>query len=107
MRVQGQLVDLKTGTTLWQRAAQASSSENQQQQQGGLAAVLISAVIKHEYRQRQDLQLACQVLRVAHSHSGQLVGLTLASYEIADSGSNRMRRQTDLKSLAHCPENGG
>ena len=46
VRVQGRLVDLKTGTTLWQGAAQASSSENQQQQQGGLAAVLISAVIK-------------------------------------------------------------
>ena len=40
------LVDLKTGTTIWQGAAQASSSENQQQQQGGLAAVLISAVSK-------------------------------------------------------------
>ena len=31
VRVQGKLVDLKTGTILWQGAAQASSSENQQQ----------------------------------------------------------------------------
>jgi len=46
VQVQGKLVDLKTGTTLWQGAAQASSTEGEQQQQGGLAAVLISAVVK-------------------------------------------------------------
>lgn len=46
VQVEGKLTDLKTGSTLWQGAAQASSKENEQQQQGGLAAVLISAVIK-------------------------------------------------------------
>ncbi|MFM6990820.1 MAG: DUF799 domain-containing protein [Rhodoferax sp.] len=46
VQVQGTLVDLKTGTTLWQGSAQASSEEGQQQQQGGLAGMLISAVVK-------------------------------------------------------------
>jgi hypothetical protein len=46
VQVQGKLVDLKTGATLWQGVAQASSVENEQQQQGGLAAMLITAVIK-------------------------------------------------------------
>lgn len=46
VQVEGKLIDLKTGTILWQGAAQASSKESEQQQQGGLAAILISAVIK-------------------------------------------------------------
>lgn len=46
VRVEGKLIDLKTGATLWQGIAQASSAEAQQQQQGGLAVLLITAIIK-------------------------------------------------------------
>ena len=46
VQVEGKLLDLKTGATLWQGAAQASSKEGEQQQQGGLAGVLISAIVK-------------------------------------------------------------
>jgi hypothetical protein len=40
------LVDLRTGKTLWHGAARASSEEGQNQQQGGLAALLITAIVK-------------------------------------------------------------
>ena len=60
-QVQGKLVDLKTGATLWQGAAQASSVEGEQQQQGGLAAVLLSAVIK---------QVLASTFDNSHKYSG-------------------------------------
>jgi hypothetical protein len=44
--VEGHIVDLRTGETLWQGAATASSAEQQQQSQGGLAALLITALVK-------------------------------------------------------------
>jgi hypothetical protein len=43
---QANLVDLKTGKTLWTGEARASSSESNGQQQGGLAGLLITAIIK-------------------------------------------------------------
>lgn len=43
---QANLVDLKTGKTLWTGAAQASSAESNNQNQGGLAVLLIAAIIK-------------------------------------------------------------
>ena len=46
VRVEGKLMDLKSGATLWEGSAQATSAEAQQQQQGGLAGLLISAIIK-------------------------------------------------------------
>lgn len=61
VQVQGKLVDLKTGATLWQGAAQASSVEGEQQQQGGLAAVLLSAVIK---------QVLASTFDNSHKYSG-------------------------------------
>ena len=61
VQVQGKLVDLKTGATLWQGAAQASSVENEQQQQGGLAAVLLSAGIK---------QVLASTFDNSHKYSG-------------------------------------
>lgn len=61
VQVQGKLVDLKTGATLWQGAAQASSVEGEQQQQGGLAALLISAVVK---------QVLASTFDNSHKYSG-------------------------------------
>jgi hypothetical protein len=43
---QANLVDLKTGKTLWTGSAQASSAESNNQNQGGLAVLLITAIIK-------------------------------------------------------------
>ena len=60
-QVQGKLVDLKTGATFWQGAAQASSVENEQQQQGVLAAMLITAVIK---------QVLASTFDNSHKYSG-------------------------------------
>lgn len=61
VQVQGKLVDLKTGATLWQGSAQASSEEGQQQQQGGLAGLLISAVVK---------QVLASTFDNSHKYSG-------------------------------------
>ncbi|MEO8153287.1 MAG: DUF799 domain-containing protein [Rhizobacter sp.] len=44
--VEGHIVDLRSGETLWKGAATASSSEQQQQSQGGLAGLLIAALVK-------------------------------------------------------------
>jgi len=52
--VEGRLVDLKTGATLWRGVAQASSAEQQQQQQGGLAGLLITAIIKQVIATARD-----------------------------------------------------
>lgn len=70
VQVQGKLMDLKTGATLWQGAAQASSAENEQQQQGGLAAVLISAVIK---------QVLASTFDDSHRYSGVATERLLAT----------------------------
>ncbi len=44
--VEGRIVDLRTGKTLWQGSAVASSAEQQQQNQGGLVGMLVAAVVK-------------------------------------------------------------
>jgi len=44
--VEGHIVDLRSGETLWKGAATASSAEQQQQSQGGLAGLLITALVK-------------------------------------------------------------
>lgn len=44
--VEGRIVDLRTGTLLWDGKAVASSAEEQQQNQGGLAGMLITALVK-------------------------------------------------------------
>lgn len=44
--VEGHVVDLRSGETLWKGAATASSAEQQQQSQGGLAGLLIAALVK-------------------------------------------------------------
>lgn len=43
---QANLVDLKTGKTIWTGAAQASSAEGDNNRSAGLAALLITAIIK-------------------------------------------------------------
>jgi hypothetical protein len=72
VQVQGKLVDLKSGATLWQGAAQASSVENEQQQQGGLAAMLITAVIK---------QVLASTFDDSHRYSGMATDRLLATGE--------------------------
>lgn len=44
--VEGHLVDLRSGQTLWKGSAFATSAEQSQQSQGGLAGLLIAAVVK-------------------------------------------------------------
>lgn len=44
--VEGQVVDLRTGETLWRGTAVASSTEENQQSQGGLVGLLVTAVVK-------------------------------------------------------------
>lgn len=70
VRVEGKLVDLKTGATLWQGAAQASSAEQQQQQQGGLAGLLVSAIIK---------QVLATTFEDGHKYSGVATERLLAT----------------------------
>ena len=61
VRVEGKLMDLKSGAILWQGAAQASSAEAQQQQQGGIAGLLIAAIIK---------QVMASTFDESHKYSG-------------------------------------
>ena len=71
VQVQGKLVDLKTGTTLWQGVAQASSVEGEQQQ-GGLGALLVSAIIK---------QVLASTFDNSHKYSGIATERLLATGE--------------------------
>jgi hypothetical protein len=43
---EARLVDLKSGSVLWEGIATASSEESQNNQQGGLAALLVTAIVK-------------------------------------------------------------
>lgn len=52
--VSGRLVDLKTGTLLWQGGATASNNEGGNNNQGGLAGVLIAAVVKQVINNLND-----------------------------------------------------
>ena len=70
VRVEGKLMDLKTGSILWQGMAQASSAEQQQQQQGGLAGMLITAIIK---------QVMATALDDGHRYSGVATERLLAT----------------------------
>ena len=72
VQVQGKLVDLKTGATLWQGAAQASSVEGEQQQQGGLGALLVAAIIK---------QVLASTFDNSHKYSGIATERLLATGE--------------------------
>jgi len=72
VQVQGKLVDLKSGATLWQGAAQASSVEGEQQQQGGLGALLVSAIIK---------QVLASTFDNSHKYSGMATERLLATGE--------------------------
>jgi len=52
--VSGRLVDLKTGTQLWQGSASASSNEGGNSNQGGLAGALIAALVKQVINNLND-----------------------------------------------------
>ena len=70
VRVEGKLMDLKTGAILWQGMAQASSAEQQQQQQGGLAGLLIAAIVK---------QVLASTFEDGHRYSGVATERLLAT----------------------------
>ncbi|MFN4265738.1 MAG: DUF799 domain-containing protein [Aquabacterium sp.] len=77
--VSGKLVDLRTGTLLWEGGASASSSENNNSNQGGLAGVLIAAVVKQVLNNLNDqshtvANVATQRMLVAGRHNGLLYG---------------------------------
>jgi hypothetical protein len=58
--MQGRLVDLRTGRSLWAGTAQASSREGEQHQ-GGLAALLVTAIVK---------QVLASTFDVSHRYAG-------------------------------------
>ena len=77
--VEGRLVDLKSGTLLWQGSAQASSSEQQQSSQGGLVGLLVAAVVNQIIASSTDLShpmagRANQRLLAAGRPNGMLFG---------------------------------
>jgi hypothetical protein len=46
VKLEGRLIDLRSGTVLWQGSAVASSAEQNQQSQGGLVGALVTALVK-------------------------------------------------------------
>jgi hypothetical protein len=46
VEVEARILDLRTGTMLWEGKAFATSAEQSQQQQGGLVGLLVAAVVK-------------------------------------------------------------
>lgn len=46
VEVEGRIVDLRSGETLWEGRAAASSAEQQQQSSGGLVGLLVTAMVK-------------------------------------------------------------
>ncbi len=46
VEVEGRVMDLRTGQTLWAGSAFASSAEQAQQNQGGLVGMLVTAIVK-------------------------------------------------------------
>lgn len=62
VEVEGRIVDLRTGTLLWQGHAAASSAEGQSSNQGGLVGMLVKAVVT-------------QVLNSTTDKSYQIAGL--------------------------------
>jgi hypothetical protein len=46
VRIEGKIVDLRSGESLWEGGAYASTNEEQQQNQGGLVGLLVTALVK-------------------------------------------------------------
>lgn len=73
------LVDLKTGTTLWNGSASASSAENQGGNQGGLIGALVTAVVQQIIHSVSDTShpvagMATNRLLTAGGNNGLLAG---------------------------------
>ena len=82
---QANLIDLRTGKTLWSGSAQASSAEGESQQQGGLAMLLISAIVKQVVassfdKSHQIAGVATNRLLSAGQKNGLLFGPRSPSY---------------------------
>jgi len=83
--VEGHIVDLRSGETLWKGVATASSAEQQQQAQGGLAGLLITALVKQIVSTASDesfryANLAGYRLLNASRHNGVLPGPRSPNY---------------------------
>jgi len=61
VKAKAKLVDLKTGTLLWEGAAMASTAENNNNGGGGIAGLLIAAVVK---------QIMNNMTEVSHTMAG-------------------------------------
>lgn len=84
--VEGKLVDLRTGKTLWQGTSSASSAEQNNGGSGGLAAILVGAIVKQIIGTVTDASfsyasVANQRLLGAPVANGMLYGPRSASYQ--------------------------
>ncbi|RRS03768.1 hypothetical protein EIP75_14395 [Aquabacterium soli] len=82
----GKLVDLKSGTTLWEGSATASNSEGGNNNQGGLVGLLVAAVVKQIMNNVTDAShpvagITSQRLLVAGRPNGMLYGPRSPNYE--------------------------
>ena len=87
VRVEGRIVDLRTGQLLWQGRASASSSEGESSNnQGGLVGLLVRAVVSQVVNTATDASykqagIASQRLLGAQQHDGVLSGPRSPRYQ--------------------------
>ena len=86
VRVEGRIVDLRSGQVLWQGGASASSSENEGSNEGGLVGLLVRAVVSQVINTATDASykvagVASQRLLGAPRHDGVLFGPRSPRYQ--------------------------
>jgi len=86
VRVEGRIVDLRTGQLLWQGSASASSRENEGSNQGGLVGLLVKAVVTQVLNTATDASykyagMANQRLLGAPQKNGVLFGPRSPNYQ--------------------------
>lgn len=86
VRVEGRIVDLRTGQLLWQGSASASSKEGESSNQGGLVGLLVKAVVSQVLNAATDASyryaaIANQRLLGAPQKNGVLFGPRSPNYQ--------------------------
>jgi hypothetical protein len=86
VRVEGRIVDLRSGQLLWQGSASASSSENEGSKEGGLVGLLLRAVVSQVINTATDASYkyagtASQRLLGAPREDGVLFGPRSPRYQ--------------------------
>jgi hypothetical protein len=86
VRVEGRIVDLRTGQLLWQGSASASSRESEGSNQGGLVGLLVKAVVSQVLNTATDASykyagMANQRLLGAPQKNGVLFGPRSPNYQ--------------------------